>query len=97
MRWAGSLGRGLGGARLGQATPLPPAPVGLQDVNDAYVQQQALPTPVHGWDPTHPAERARAVSRSCRAQEAPEPRIHLLPQQQVEQVPGTWNLVLVGN
>lgn len=31
-------------------------PVGLQDVDDADVQQQTLPAAIHGRDPAHPGE-----------------------------------------
>lgn len=70
--WAWSAGRGAGPRLLGVATTLGRgqagrgrgrllgvacAPVGLQDVDDSYVQQQPLPAPIHGRDPAHPAGR----------------------------------------
>lgn len=53
---AGGRGQERGGDNLmGEAC----IPVGLQNVNDSNVQQQPLPTPIHGRDPAHPAVRGQ--------------------------------------
>lgn len=74
----------MGEERRGRRGGLPP--VGLQNINDADMQQQTLPSAVHGGNPAHPGERGASAfsARQQRPTDCParSPRLGTLKEPQ---------------